>query len=82
MRQQNKALLKRACSTTYDVLWTENLNKEEAGGTPIETGRIVFIVYKDSFEMAVTRHVKADDIIAVLLTALESLLEPSVETMH
>ena len=55
---------------------------EEAGGTRIETGRIVFIVYKDSFEMAVTGEVKADDIIAILLTALESLLEPSAETMH
>jgi len=55
---------------------------EEAGGTPIETGRIVFIVYKDSFEMAVTREVKADDIIAILLTALANMLEPSAETMH
>jgi len=32
--------------------------------------------------MAVTRNVKADDIIAVLLTALENMLEPSEETMH
>ena len=57
-------------------------NMEKAGETPIETGRIVFIVYKDSFEMAVTREVKADDIIAILLTALENMLEPTAETMH
>lgn len=58
---------------------------EKAGETPIdeETGRIVFIIYKDSFMVAVSPSVTEEEVTDVLVTALEHLVgKPDDMIMH
>ena len=48
-----------------------------------ETGRIVFIIYKDSFMVAVSPSVTEEEVTDVLVTALEHLVgKPDDMIMH
>ena len=58
---------------------------EKAGETPTneETGRIVFIIYKDSFMVAVSPSITEEEVTDVLVTALEHLVgKPDDMIMH
>ena len=58
---------------------------EKAGETPIdeETGRIVFIIYKDSFMVAVSPSVTEEEVAETLITALEHIVgKPDDTIMH
>ena len=57
----------------------------KAGETPIdeETGRIVFIIYKDSFMVAVSPSITQKEVTDVLVTALEHIVgKPDDMIMH
>ena len=50
-------------------------NMEKAGNTPTETGRVVFVVYNDKFSIATTPSIGNEELISLLLTALEQLVD-------
>jgi len=58
---------------------------EKAGETPTEAevGRIVFIVYKDSFMVAVSASITEEEVTDVLITALEKIVgKPEGTVLH
>lgn len=61
-----------------------NTNMEKAGNTPTETGRVVFVVYKDKFSIATTPSISNEELISILLSALEQLVDIDGEekTVH
>ena len=40
-----------------------------------ETGRVVFVVYKDKFSIATTPSISNEELISILLSALEQLVD-------
>lgn len=52
-----------------------NTNMEKAGDKLTETGRVVFVVYKDKFSIATTPSIGNEELISLLLTALEHLVD-------
>ena len=48
---------------------------EKAGETLTETGRVVFLVYKDKFSIATTPSISNEELISILLSALEQLVD-------
>ena len=61
-----------------------NTNMEKAGNTLTETGRVVFIVYENKFSIATTPSIGNEELISLLLTALEELvdIEGEEKTVH
>lgn len=61
-----------------------NTNMEKAGNTLTEMGRVVFVVYKDKFSIATTPSISAEELISILLSALEQLVDIDGEekTVH
>ena len=61
-----------------------NTNMEKAGETLTETGRVVFIVYENKFSIATSVSIGNEELISLLLTALEELIDIDGEekTMH
>lgn len=53
----------------------ENTNMEKAGETPTETGRVVFVVYENHFSIATTPSICAEELITLLVNALEQLVD-------
>lgn len=48
-----------------------------------ETGRIVFIIYKDSFMVAVSPSITQEEVTDVLITALEKIVgKPEGVALH
>ena len=57
---------------------------EKAGETLTEIGRVVFVVYKDKFSIATSPSIGNEELISLLLTALEELvdIEGKETTIH
>ncbi len=57
----------------------------KAGGAPTneEVGRIVFIIYENNFEIAFTKDLEVSDLLNVLFTTIDHLVEKDDDTvMH
>ena len=61
-----------------------NTNMEKAGETLTETGRVMFVVYENKFTIATSVSIGNEELISLLLTALEELIdiEGEEKTMH
>ena len=61
-----------------------NTNMEKAGNTLTETGRVMIVVYENKFTIATSVSIGNEELISLLLTALEELIdiEDEEKTMH
>ena len=61
-----------------------NTNMEKAGETLTETGRVMFVVYENKFTIATSVSIGNEELISLLLTALEELIDIDGEekTVH
>ena len=61
-----------------------NTNMEKAGETLTETGRVMIVVYENKFTIATSVSIGNEELISLLLTALEELIdiEGEEKTVH
>jgi len=52
-----------------------NTNMEKAGETLTETGRVMIVVYENNFTIATSVSIGNEELISLLLTALEELID-------